>query len=225
MKKIIERLFYFKDLFTMVWRKYGFIGTLQFIYQDILSDFFRKIDTFIPVPREELFDKSVVLLQNRYVPSTYIIIDKMIALAEDKIDFSTVNFIDIGSGKGKVLIAASKYNFKKIKGIEYSQQLHLIAENNMETLGLANRVELLNIDAKYYFPEIEDKVFYFFNPFMGSILDGVLKNISEVDNGGESRIYLYLNPVDDEIFCRYFNKVGEVVIQPGNINVNYYMDK
>lgn len=225
MKKTIEKLAYFKELFTLIWRKYGLKGTLQFIYQDILTDFFRKLDTFIPVPREELFDKSVVMLQNRYVPSTYIIIDKMIALAKDKVDFAAANFIDIGSGKGKVLIGASKYNFKKLKGIEYSEKLHSIAEKNISTLGLEGRVELLNIDAKNYTPDVEDKVFYFFNPFMGSILDDVLRNISRADNGGKPRVYLYLNPVDDEIFCKYFKKLDELIIQPGNLNVNYYMDK
>src|SRR5688572_3346622 len=42
------------------------------------------------------------------------------------------NFLDIGSGKGRVLLIASQYGFRKIVGIEFSPELCAIARKNVE---------------------------------------------------------------------------------------------
>lgn len=47
------------------------------------------------------------------------------------IDFSQSTFIDIGSGKGRALLLAAEYSFKKILGIELLPELHAIAQRNI----------------------------------------------------------------------------------------------
>jgi hypothetical protein len=42
-------------------------------------------------------------------------------------------FVDFGSGKGAALLHASNYPFKKIIGVEFAKELHLIALANFKT--------------------------------------------------------------------------------------------
>jgi len=54
------------------------------------------------------------------------------ALAELRIDFTGYTFVDIGSGKGKLLLLASDYPFRRIIGVEYAPLLHETALNNVK---------------------------------------------------------------------------------------------
>jgi hypothetical protein len=42
-----------------------------------------------------------------------------------------LTFIDFGSGKGRTLLMASEYPFRQIIGLEFSPELHRIAESNI----------------------------------------------------------------------------------------------
>ncbi len=53
------------------------------------------------------------------------------ALSALKIDFDGFTFVDVGSGKGKLLMLASDYPFARIIGVEYSPGLHVIAQRNV----------------------------------------------------------------------------------------------
>ena len=53
------------------------------------------------------------------------------ALAGLDISFSDFTFIDLGSGKGRVLLMASDYPFREIIGVEFSPELHAIAAENI----------------------------------------------------------------------------------------------
>lgn len=45
--------------------------------------------------------------------------------------YEDLTFIDFGSGKGRVLLMASEFPFRKIIGVEFSSDLHKIAEENI----------------------------------------------------------------------------------------------
>ena len=47
------------------------------------------------------------------------------------IRFEDFVFIDFGSGKGRTLLLASKYRFRRIVGVEFSPELHLVAQHNI----------------------------------------------------------------------------------------------
>jgi hypothetical protein len=47
-------------------------------------------------------------------------------------NFENLVFIDFGSGKGRVLLMASEFPFRKIIGVEFAAELHAIAEENIE---------------------------------------------------------------------------------------------
>ena len=80
------------------------------------------------------------------------------ALVALKTTFDGFTFIDIGSGKGKLLMLASDYSFAKIIGVEYSPGLHAIAQNNIaryrSPTQRCNALESILGDAlKYRLPE------------------------------------------------------------------------
>src|ERR1700677_229311 len=49
------------------------------------------------------------------------------------IDFRKYSFVDIGSGKGRVLVAAARPRFIQVIGVEYSKELHQEALVNIQS--------------------------------------------------------------------------------------------
>lgn len=47
------------------------------------------------------------------------------------LDLPAVSFVDVGSGKGPVLLYASRFPFRRVIGVEHSRALHEIAQANI----------------------------------------------------------------------------------------------
>jgi SAM-dependent methyltransferase len=91
------------------------------------------------------------------------------------------NFVDIGAGKGRVLLMAAQYGFRKVIGIEFSGRLCAIARNNVELFRrkspLQSPIEVIEADAAGYSFHAEDRVLFMYNPFDSVILAQVLDNL------------------------------------------------
>jgi SAM-dependent methyltransferase len=97
-------------------------------------------------------------------------------------DYSNYTFIDLGSGKGRVLLIAAEYGFQKIVGVELKKDLHERAVRNIRNCrGLKKEcggMECLNLNAlDYDFPD-ENLVLYFFNPFGNEIMQALLNRLN-----------------------------------------------
>ena len=87
-------------------------------------------------------------------------------------------FVDVGSGKGRVLIVAAMYAFKRIIGVEYSPALAAICRNNLQKLSITEKCEVIVGDAAdFKFPDGNLLVFLY-NPFDGVILNRVLRHLA-----------------------------------------------
>jgi len=97
------------------------------------------------------------------------------------IDHSRFTFIDIGSGKGRVLFMAADYPFARIIGVELSPVLHDIAQQNLEALKAAGqddgRVELYCEDASRFAFPLENLVLYLFDPFQAPAVAAMVANL------------------------------------------------
>lgn len=97
------------------------------------------------------------------------------------IDYKQYAFVDFGSGKGRVLLEASEFPFKSVEGVEFSANLHGIAENNIRNYRRAKvRCAVLrSIHADAIDLSLPDTplVLYLFNPFFGPVLAAVFANI------------------------------------------------
>jgi len=209
-------------LFQAMLRKYGVKGSAELLFNDVLYDVRKGTDTVLPINEAQLFEADKHDTHKKYAPSPFSLIRESIRTVEQDIDLSRSNFVDYGSGKGKVLIGAAEFPFVKLKGVEFSTHLHEIAQRNVDKLGLNERMELLNIDAGLYVPAPQDRLFYFFNPFVGEVLDRCLQRIADTHEADNRRALLYANPRADEQFQHYFTKVAEYAIQPGNVRVFRY---
>ena len=82
--------------------------------------------------------------------------------------------MDLGSGKGRVLLLASEYPFRRVVGIEFAQELNEIAERNVALYGSARRrcddVRTVTADAADYLLPDEPVVLYLYNPFAPEVL-------------------------------------------------------
>ena len=92
-------------------------------------------------------------------------------------------FIDLGSGKGRVLLMASEYPFRKIIGVEFMPELHRPAQENIASYSsdaqLCRQIETACMDARdFQFPD-EPLVVYLFNPFSESTFTRVLENLRQ----------------------------------------------
>lgn len=97
------------------------------------------------------------------------------------IDFARFTFVDLGCGKGRVLLMASEYPFKRITGVEFMPELQRIAERNLAGFSgkkqECREIEAICTDARdFNFPR-EPLVVYLFNPFSESTFAEVLENL------------------------------------------------
>jgi SAM-dependent methyltransferase len=89
-------------------------------------------------------------------------------------------FIDCGSGKGRIVLAAACSTFRRVIGVEISPVLNRIAERNLESARPRLRcrdVKFVTVDATAYeFPDDVTCVFIY-NPFRGAVLAAVIENL------------------------------------------------
>jgi SAM-dependent methyltransferase len=92
-------------------------------------------------------------------------------------------FVDLGSGKGAVLLYALERPFRRIIGVELSPALHGIARRNLDRVRrlrprlTARHVELHCMDVTDYQLPLEPAICFLGNPFKGKTLDAVVSNV------------------------------------------------
>jgi SAM-dependent methyltransferase len=96
-------------------------------------------------------------------------------------DYSKYTFIDMGSGKGRMLFVAAEYPFRRVIGVEFSNDLHEEALANIRRYRHSKQrcadIESLHADAaEFEFPD-ENLVIYMFNPFGPEVMGRMLANL------------------------------------------------
>lgn len=90
--------------------------------------------------------------------------------------------LDIGSGKGKVLLLAAEYEFNPIRGVEFSDHLCGIARKNINRYfrhrASAVAIDVIAMDAADYPVKPDENLFFFFNPFDAAMFQIVIENIA-----------------------------------------------
>jgi 16S rRNA G966 N2-methylase RsmD len=109
-------------------------------------------------------------------------------------------FVDVGSGKGKVLLMAMGYPFKRVVGIEFSSRLCNIARSNIERYchkkRLSNIVAIHHCDVVDYDIKADENVFYLYNPFNERVMTRFIDNIAKSQDQHPRPIWLlYYNPI------------------------------
>jgi hypothetical protein len=127
-------------------------------------------------------------------------------MASLPIEFDTFTFIDLGSGKGRALLMASEYPFRKIMGVELLEELHRAAEENIRTYRSATQrckqIESVCADAcEFLFPDIP-LVLYLFNPLPEGGLRRLVANLEYSLERSPRLVWIvYHNPAMDSLLA------------------------
>lgn len=137
-----------------------------------------------------------------YQATNYFLLEKAFTFLKN--EKANSNLVDFGSGRGRVLVVAAYFGFKKITGVDFSPALCREAESNIEKLKPVFPSVLFKIfcgDAVNYSIKNDDSVFFFFNPFDEIVMLRVVKNLLSSLKINERKIYVvYVNPLHQEIF-------------------------
>ena len=104
------------------------------------------------------------------------------------------SFVDFGSGKGRAVILAASYGFRRVIGVEYVRELHEAAVRNIDAAGLQARAASVHADAATFPIPDGPSVLYFFNPFHEPVVWAVAENVRrsyERDPRPMAVIYFY----------------------------------
>jgi SAM-dependent methyltransferase len=141
----------------------------------------------------------------RYNPSNPELVRAQLARLE--IDYARFVFIDFGSGKGRVLLAAAAFPFKEVIGVELSRELHDIALQNIARFSLTEtrvgRIASIHGDAAAFAVPQSNIVCYFYNPFGPPIMERVVERlVAHSQQHGFRVIIIYVDARHPEIFTR-----------------------
>jgi hypothetical protein len=115
-------------------------------------------------------------------------------------------FLDVGSGKGLVVMQASRHPFREVVGLEMAPELHAIAERNAVRFAAAHPdaapMRFVHGDAlTCAFPQ-GPLVVYLYNPFDATILAPFAARLEGAVSTERDVVVAYVNPVHREIFDR-----------------------
>ncbi len=94
------------------------------------------------------------------------------------VDLTDKKFLDIGSGKGGVVIYAKQLGCKMSAGVEYEEFLHKIAINNFKILNMSSLCDSINLDARKFTGYADFEILFMFNPFDEDIYSDVVGQIA-----------------------------------------------
>lgn len=132
-----------------------------------------------------------------YAPSHPTFLIKI--LRQLRIDYSRYEFVDLGSGKGRVLLVASEFPFRRITGVEFASELHEIAVQNVKNYRSTSQrcrdIQCVNGDAmQYVFPDAPT-VLFMFNPFRPAVLVPILRRLqASLEQNPRDVLLLYAAP-------------------------------
>lgn len=139
-----------------------------------------------------------------YMPVSYDLLEELF----EQLNLSTLkplnHFLDIGCGKGRALCVAAHQGFNKVTGIDFSKELCLSAEKNLELTKQkypSLNYTVINNDAFYFEIPADVDCIFLFNPFDEIIMSGAVQNVkTSLQLAPRPLSVLYVNPLHKELF-------------------------
>jgi SAM-dependent methyltransferase len=155
-------------------------------------------------------DRLLGHFHSPYQPTEPALFREMLASliqASPKLDFREFSFIDIGSGKGRALLLAADYPFRRIMGIELLPALHRVAQKNIKKYKSDSQqcfaIDCLLGDASEFGFPPEPTVLYLFNPLPESGLAKLVSNLEHSLREHPRPVFvLYHNPLLEPLLAR-----------------------
>jgi SAM-dependent methyltransferase len=162
-------------------------------------------------------DRLLGVFHSEYQPTDpYFFREMMEALEQQaRVDLPSFTFIDIGSGKGRVLLMASDYAFHRIIGVELIPALHRIAQDNLgryrSDTQLCFALESVCCDATEFVFPAEPLVVFLFHSLPEAPLRKMISQLENSLRESPRRAFvMYHNPVLEHALseCSWLVKIG-----------------
>ena len=117
------------------------------------------------------------------------------------------SFVDVGAGKGRALLLAAQLPFRKVIGVELSEELARTAEKNVVQWNRVARpkakISVIQGDAaKFRWPR-SPLLVYLYNPFACSLVEQLAENLSAAAASGSGLVdLLYVNPTCADVLSK-----------------------
>jgi len=153
------------------------------------------------------------LFHSPYQPTEPALFQEM--MASLPIEFDKFTFIDLGSGKGRTLLMASEYPFRRIVGVELIAELHRAAQQNIRAYRSPTQrcvqIESVIADAREFELPEEPLVLYLFNPLPERALSDALQRLEKSLIQAPRPVWIvYHNPLLETTFgaSAFLEKAG-----------------
>jgi len=125
------------------------------------------------------------------------------ALDQLPADFQQATFIDIGSGKGRIVLLASLRPFARVLGVEYDRVLHEIAARNVVAFSSSGKekIELHCADATTFELPPGPLVVFFHHPFDRPLFEMIRDRLEAMfRKNGQPICVIYIDPKCRDVF-------------------------
>nr|AUN87431.1 N-6' methyltransferase [Micromonospora echinospora] len=139
---------------------------------------------------------------SHYLPTRKQEFDRMMATVGE-LDHGEHVFVDLGCGKGRVVLLAAEKPYKKVIGVDFSPSFISQAKENVERYTgpvATHEIELLAIDAVDFVVPPENLIVYLFSPFGPPVFDTVMRNLVAATKKRKQKITIvYYSPDYDDV--------------------------
>ena len=175
------------------------------VYDNIRGSLKYGSGTFGPVELKKLtIINGEVKKSSRYEPVSFYILEKLFNAFKKISDNSSI--IDLGCGKGRIMMVAPHFGFTNITGIDFAKELCQQAIHNMrkkEKQFPEIKWEVINENVEQYEINSTDSIFFMFNPFNEDVLKNFLERLDKSCDQFPRRVYfLYASPEYEQLLLK-----------------------
>lgn len=175
---------------------------------DVDTSGFHRGEDLSSTPSEKPFGSA--LWNTAYYGIAPSIFDRALALLAPPAGpaWSRFTFIDLGCGKGRALLLASRYPFQHILGVELDPTLAAVADANLRTFQApwqqSHSLEARHADATTVLYPPTPIVLYLYHPFLAPVLKQVLRHLERSLQQHPRELWLvYINPEAARVLRRF----------------------
>ena len=195
MKTVLQyaRFFYYTTSHWSIWLAFFML------YHDLRGAFrYGLRRTFSPVPLKHLtIESGDITRSSPYEAVNYYMLEKLLKAFRGI--SSETSVVDLGCGKGRVMVVAAHLGFKNIIGIDFAKELCQEAAQNMERTHASIKDidwKVIQVNVLDYSIQPDDAVFFMFNPFVDETVNKFLDNLeTSCAQNPRKTWFLYASPL------------------------------
>lgn len=197
----------------------AFIKECYFYLSDNYYENHFNVDTRGMVSKEDLGINHDELLE--YLPISYRHVINILNKLPVEKNKSTL--LEYGCGKGRVIVSAAAYQYKRIIGVELTNIIN-IAYDNIDKMRHRKTMNIVlkQCDAQDFDVPSDVNIIYFYNPFIGSVLENVIKNIYSSYKENPRKIYIifFKNDSFDKVIA-YQDWLTKIYQSKRHLNISF----